>query len=123
MIRATVLYPNAPAVSFDYAYYAERHRALVLDRLAPFGLRSFEADRGLGDGAGGPAPYVAIAHLTFDTLEAFERGWAAVGAELVADIPNYTNSRPVLQVSEVTAPARQPYMPLAHDQREREPLH
>ncbi len=124
MIRATVFYPNAADVRFDHQYYAERHRALVLARLGPYGLRSFEVERGVGDGAGGAAPYVAIGHITFDTLEAFQRGWAATAADLVADVPNYTNATPVLQVSEVaTFPAYQSFSALSHDQREREPLH
>lgn len=123
MIRVTVLYPNAADVRFDHAYYAGRHRTLVLERLASYGLRSFESERGIRDGEGGPAPFIALGHLTFNTLADFERGWSAAGEELAADVPNFTNAMPLLQISEVTMPALQPYMRPVHDQREREPLH
>jgi hypothetical protein len=38
--------------------------------------------------------------MLFETLEAFQAGFAQVGAELVADIPNYTNIEPIIQISD-----------------------
>jgi uncharacterized protein (TIGR02118 family) len=101
MVRMSVYYANQPGVSFDHAYYAGIHRQLVNDRLGPLGCRSVEIDRGLAGYAGGPAPYVAVGHLVFDSLESLERAWAAHGAEIVADVPQYTNAQPVIQISEI----------------------
>ena len=102
MIRVTVSYPAGAEVQFDHAYYGVQHRDLVQGRLSPFGLVSVEIDKGLADGAGGQPPYVAAAHLLFENLEGFQKGMAEHGAEITADIKNYTNVTPTIAVSETT---------------------
>jgi uncharacterized protein (TIGR02118 family) len=42
-----------------------------------------------------------MGHLLFDSVEAFQSALAAHGPTLLADIPNYTNTQPAFQVSEV----------------------
>jgi uncharacterized protein (TIGR02118 family) len=102
MICLSVLYSNTPAVKFDHDYYAQKHMPLVVDRLKSLGMLRYEIDRGLGGGApGSPAPYVCIGRLYFNTLEEFQESLAKHGAELLADIPNYTDAKAELQVSEV----------------------
>ncbi len=103
MIRMSVYYANQPGVTFDHAYYAGSHRQLVDDRLGPLGCHSVQIDRGVAGYAGGPAPYVAVGHLLFNSLEALDRAWREHGAEIVADVPRYTNAQPVIQISEVAA--------------------
>jgi uncharacterized protein (TIGR02118 family) len=44
---------------------------------------------------------VAIGALLFESIEVFGAVMAAHGAEIVADIANYTDSQPVMQISEV----------------------
>ena len=44
---------------------------------------------------------LAMGHLLFDSVTAFQEVLAAHGPAIMADVPNYTNSAPVLQVSEV----------------------
>ncbi|HUF50421.1 MAG TPA: EthD family reductase [Longimicrobiales bacterium] len=101
MIRVSVLYGNGPEARFDHEYYHSAHRELVESRLRPLGLVRIEMDRGVAGGGGTDAPYVASAHLYFESLDAFQEAFAAHGEELLADIPNYTNVTPVLQVSEI----------------------
>ncbi len=102
MIRVSVLYPSEAGATFDHAYYADKHVALVKQLLGPLGLVRVEVDRGLGGAAGSPAPFVAAGHLYFNSLGEWERAFEAHGAELVADIPNYTNLGPQIQISEIT---------------------
>jgi uncharacterized protein (TIGR02118 family) len=97
----SVYYPSQPGVTFDHAYYAGPHRRLVDERLGPLGLVRVENERGVAGYAGGPAPYVAVGHLLFDSLAALGAAWDARGGELLADVPNYTNAQPVVQISEV----------------------
>ena len=104
MIRLSAYYPSQPDVSFDHDYYAGTHRALVEERLAPFGLKKVEMEKGLAGYGGGPAPYVAVGHLSFESRDGFQQGWASHGDEIVADIPRFTNVAPVVQISEVTTP-------------------
>ncbi len=101
MIRVSVYYPGQPNARFDHAYYAREHRALVRERLTPFGLKSVEIERGVAGLGGSPPLYVAVGHLVFDSLEDFERGWAAHGEAIVADVPRYTTAQPLVQISEI----------------------
>ena len=48
-----------------------------------------------------PLPYVALCHLTFDSVDAFQAAFAQHGGTILADIPNYTNTQPTVQVSQV----------------------
>lgn len=48
-----------------------------------------------------PGPYIAMGHLYFDSLEALQAAFEQRAAEIMADIPNYTEIAPVMQISEV----------------------
>jgi uncharacterized protein (TIGR02118 family) len=102
MVRITVLYPNEPGKKFDHDYYVTRHMKLVRDRLQSFGLIRTEVDRGVAGGApGAPAPYVALGHVYFDAIDGFQKGMSQHGQEIMADIANYTNIQPQIQISDV----------------------
>ena len=101
MVRMSVYYPNQPDVTFDHAYYSGPHRQLCQDRLGPHGLQRVEIDRGVAGYGGGPAPYIAVGHLIFDSMESLQAAWGVGGNEIVADVPRYTNAQPVVQISEV----------------------
>ena len=101
MVRVSVYYPSSADVTFDHAYYASTHRRLVEDRLGPLGLDRVEIERGVAGYGGGPAPYVAVGHLLFPSMEVFQSAWAQAGADVVADVPRYTNAQPVVQIGEI----------------------
>jgi uncharacterized protein (TIGR02118 family) len=83
-------------------YYVSKHLPMVRDRCAP-ACRGIGAESGLAGGLpGAPPPYIAVGHLTFDSVPAFQQAFTAHMAEIMGDIPNYTNTAPVLQISEVT---------------------
>jgi len=93
MIRMSVLYPTAEGRVFDHDYYRDRHVPLAL---RTWGLERAEIDKGV-DG-----PYVAAVHFRFGSLEAMAAALSAEGsAEVTADVANYTNITPVVQVSEI----------------------
>ena len=102
MIRVAVLYPNSEGSSFDVDYYINRHMNLVQDRLEPFGLLSWEVDAGLGGMDNARAPFACIGYMFFNSVEEFEKGISKAGEDLFADVPNYTNITPVIQISEYT---------------------
>jgi uncharacterized protein (TIGR02118 family) len=102
MIKVTILYPNAPDAKFDMNYYVTKHLPLVKDRCAP-ACHSIAAEGGVAGGQpGAPAPYIAVGHLTFDSVDAFQKAFAPHAKEILGDVPNYTNTTPTLQISEVT---------------------
>jgi uncharacterized protein (TIGR02118 family) len=101
MIKVSVFYPNSAGAKFDMAYYTTKHMPMVKRLVAA--CKSIAAEQGLGGGApGAPATYIAIGHLTFDSVEAFQSGFGPHAPEIMADIPKYTNVQPVIQVSEIT---------------------
>ncbi len=102
MIRVSVLYPAKDGARFDYAYYAQKHMPLVKARLGRLGLVRFEIDRGLAGGTlGSPPLFACIGHLYFHSAADFEKAMKAHGAELMADVLNFTNIQPQVQISEI----------------------
>jgi len=101
MFKVSVMYPNKEGAKFDLDYYRKTHMRLVREAMAPFGLVRTEVEKGIGDGAGKPAPYVCVGHLYFEKPDGYEKAIQAAGAKLRADIPNYTNIQPVRQVGEL----------------------
>ncbi len=99
MIRVSVLYPNRDGNTFDMEYYCKSHIPMAQRLL---GATAVSVELGIEGGLPGTAaPYLAIGHLQFESLEVFQKGIMANGQEIMADIPNYTNATPVIQISEV----------------------
>lgn len=102
MIRVSVLYASGDGKTFNHDYYTTKHMPLVRERLGGLGLRRLEVDRGLAGGApGAPAPYVCAGHLYFDSVDDFQKAMKPHGKELFADVPNFTNIQPQVQISEI----------------------
>jgi uncharacterized protein (TIGR02118 family) len=101
MIKVSVLYPNGPGSKFDIDYYCRVHMPMVQRRLgAP--LQRMAVEHGLAGGApGAPPPFLAAGHLYFESVEAFQKAFGPQAEPIMADIPNYTNTTPVIQISEV----------------------
>ena len=94
MIRVSVMYPRPGKFSFDY--YANEHMKLVHKLLGPFGLVKSEVNKGVES-----APYIAVGHLVFNTIEDMQRGLQAHDPDLKADLVNFTDIQPQFQVSEI----------------------
>ena len=101
MIKVSVLYPNKPGAKFDMSYYCNTHMRLVEQKLKP-ALKRVEVERGVAGGAPNTPPaYVAMCHLSFDSVAAFETAFNPNADAIMSDIPNYTDIEPVIQISEV----------------------
>jgi uncharacterized protein (TIGR02118 family) len=102
MVRMSVLYPAAEGKKFDLEYYAKKHMPLVKTRFSGMGFVRYEIDKGLAGGApGSPAPFVCVGHVYFNSLAELQKAAAAHGKELFADVPNFTNIAPQVQISEI----------------------
>jgi uncharacterized protein (TIGR02118 family) len=102
MVRISVLYPNEPGRKFDHDYYAHKHMPLVQKRLSPVGLLRYEVDKGLaGATPESKPPFVGACHLYFKSVEEFRKAMGQHGAELMGDVPNYTDIQPQMQISEI----------------------
>jgi len=101
MIKVTILYPGGEGKKFDMDYYTNKHFPL-LKTLFGDALKATAIDKGIAGGApGAPVSFVAIGYLYFDTLADFQNGMKTNGTKIRADIPNYTDITPVIQISEV----------------------
>jgi uncharacterized protein (TIGR02118 family) len=94
MIRVSVFYAKSDDATFDLDYYKNTHMAIVRESFPD--LERIEVDNGL-DGA-----FVAAGHLYFPTMEAMQASMGGPGAgAAMADVPNFTNITPSIQVSEI----------------------
>ncbi|SRR6266496_5653795 len=101
MIKVSVLYPNSPGSKFDMDYYLNKHIPMVRQKLGS-ALRGASVEQGLGGiQPGSPPAYLAMGHLLFESVEAFQQSFGPHSQTIVGDIPNYTNTQPTIQVSEV----------------------
>jgi uncharacterized protein (TIGR02118 family) len=101
MIKVSVLYANKEGAKFDMDYYCKSHMPMVRQKLGA-ACKSIAAEQGIAGGAPGSRPaYIAMGHLTFDSIEAFQAAFEPHTAAIMGDIPNYTDIQPIIQISEV----------------------
>jgi uncharacterized protein (TIGR02118 family) len=101
MIRVSFLYPNKPGSRFDADYYIDKHMPLAIGLLGS-ALKGVSAEIGLSGAMPGSAPpNAAIATFTFESVQTFTAAVMPHYAELQADIHNYTDIQPVVQISDV----------------------
>jgi uncharacterized protein (TIGR02118 family) len=101
MVKVSVMYPNGVEHKFDMAYYLNSHMPMVRRELGG-ALKGVSVDEGLGGAQPGSAPkYLVICNLLFESVETFQLAFATHGQTIVADIPNYTNTQPIIQINEV----------------------
>ena len=101
MIKVSVMYPNAAEVKFDIDYYCDTHMPLVAELLGD-ALKASEVDYGMAGGTPGEAPaFVAMGHMTYESVEAFQKAFGPHVKQIMADLPNFTDAQPVIQISEI----------------------
>jgi uncharacterized protein (TIGR02118 family) len=101
VIKVSVLYPGGETTKFDMDYYCKSHMPMVQQKLGA-ACKSMAVEQGLAGGAPGAPPiYAAMGHLYFDSVAAFQGAFGPHAAAIMADIKNYTNVQPVIQISEV----------------------
>jgi len=100
MIVFSVFYPATNGARFDTAYYNATHIPLVEQAFKSTGLAGVQVFHGLSAGDGGPAPYLAMAHLSFESADALQASLTGPrAAEVFGDIANFTTIQPLTQVS------------------------
>jgi uncharacterized protein (TIGR02118 family) len=101
MIKVSVLYPAGDGAKFDMNYYCTSHMPMVQGKLGA-ACKSVAVEQGMaGATPGAPPAYVAMGHLYFDSADAFQTAFGPHAQEIMADVPNYTNVQPIVQISEV----------------------
>jgi uncharacterized protein (TIGR02118 family) len=95
MIKLSVTYPKGEGTTFDHKYYATSHIPLCNSTFNP---TKTEINKGI-DG-----PLAASVHFYFESMDAMQAALANPKmADVMADVANYTNIAPVMQISEVVS--------------------
>jgi uncharacterized protein (TIGR02118 family) len=101
MAVVSVMYPARPGSKFDMSYYLDSHMKMVEETWAPVGLRGYSVMQGVRVPGGGEPAFQVVTNLDFTSAEAFEAAVAGSGAKIMGDIPNFTDTQPAIQISEV----------------------
>jgi uncharacterized protein (TIGR02118 family) len=101
LIKVSVMYPFAEGKTFNMEYYETKHMPMVAGLLGS-NLVKYTIEKGVGNGIPNqPLPYLAVGTFYVKSLSDYQ---AAIGPNrdaIRADFPNYTNTVPVILVSEV----------------------
>lgn len=100
-IKVSVLYPGGNNKSFDMDYYLNKHVPMVSDLLGD-AMIGATIEKGLAGGSpNAHAPYAAMGNIYFSSMESFQNSFGPHAETIMGDAPNYTDSEPVIQISEV----------------------
>ena len=102
MTRISFLYPNVEDSRFDFEYYLNSHMPWSIPMLSLHpGFKGVSVERGLSNGAGAAPTYVAVCHFLFETLDDFMAAVTPSLDALRADMKNYTDVEPTIQIGDV----------------------
>lgn len=100
-VKVSVLYPNGEGKTFDMDYYTNKHIPMVGGLLGD-AVAAATVESGLGGAVpGSAATYIAMGNLYFESMESFQNAFGPHAAQIMGDVPNYTNSEPIVQISKV----------------------
>ena len=101
MIKVSVFYPDREGSKFDMDYYCNSHIPMVREKLGP-ACKNVAVEHGIAGATPGSRPgFIAMGHLYFDSVEAFQKAFGPHADAIMGDIPNYTDIQPTIQFSEV----------------------
>lgn len=100
MFCVSVAYPQKDGASFDFDYYAKQHVPLVARYVGDNSVKA-EIRKGVASPDGSAPAFVCMANFWIKSVEDFQATLAEHGAEIIGDIPNFTNIQPVMQIDEV----------------------
>ena len=82
-------------------YYKSTHLPMVGELLGE-ALKGATVEQGIAGGQpNSTAPYAAMGNMYFDTEEAFQKAFASNAEKIMADLKNFTNIAPIIQISKV----------------------
>jgi uncharacterized protein (TIGR02118 family) len=100
MIKVSVFYPRQNGTKFDLNYFTATHLPLLRRKFGE-ACKGIVIDRGVrGAAPQTQAPFVVVANMMFESIEAFQNAFRPNAAEIADDVARFTNIRPVIQISE-----------------------
>ena len=82
MIKVSVFYPDREGSKFDMDYYCSRHIPMVREKLGA-ACKGVAVEQGVGGATPGSCPgFIAMGHLYFDSIEAFQKAFGPTPTRL-----------------------------------------
>ena len=101
MVKISIFYPNEEGKKFNMDYYVNNHIPMVMEKFGQ-AVKGGSVDQGLAGADPNSKPiYVAMSHILFDSVEEYQKAFGAHMEAILADIPNYTDIQPAIQISKV----------------------
>jgi len=101
MIKVSVFSPERAGSKFDMDYYCNTHIPMVREKLGA-ACKGAAVEQGMSGATPGSRPgFIAMGHLYFKSVEEFQTALGPHAEAIMADIPNYTDIQPTIQISEV----------------------
>jgi len=101
MFKISVYYPYQEGGRFNIDYYCNNHMPMVQQMLGDV-CKGIGVDCGLGGGGPDEPPlFFAVGHILVEDLEGFQKAIAENQEKLGADLSNYTEIQPQIQINEV----------------------
>jgi len=97
MYYVTVMYPNREGVRFDFDYYMSKHIPMVSRLLST----TIEVNKGVTTPTEAPPAFLCTARIRVASLDEYRAAIAQHGAQIIGDIPNYTDVQPTVQIDEI----------------------
>ena len=94
-----VMYPITETTNFDYDYYFGKHMGVVGENMGE-NIQSTLVTKAIAGGPDVPAGFYAIATLVFEDQSTMDLALSKADTAL-GDIPNFTNTEPVMLIGEV----------------------
>lgn len=94
MLAVTILYPRTDDSTFDMDYYTSSHMPMFAEKLG-------DACQGWGAATIPAGKWAAMGWAMVTDQAGFDAAMGAHGAEIMGDIPNYTNVQPELIIGEI----------------------
>jgi len=95
-----VYYPWQSDAKFDYDYYRDKHLKMLAG-LYGKSVGKMQVRKGLHKGDGSSPAFVTALTVQILSMEAYEVASKEHVAKLIADVPNFTNIKPVAQIEEI----------------------
>lgn len=101
LTKVSVMYPYAEGKTFNMEYYESKHMPMVAKFLGS-NLIKYTIEKGVASGIPNqPLPFMAIGTFYVKSLSDYQAAIAPNRDAIRADFSNYTNTTPVILVSEV----------------------
>ena len=101
MIVVSVTYPKFADKRFDLDYYVNVHMPMVRTLWKDMGMGNARVLHGMAGVDGGEPTVEVMCLVEFESVEALDRALKAHGAEILGDVPNFTDIEPTLHVNAV----------------------